>query len=53
MPKPLPTAAAVLVVLLFIAALALMTTGNLRVAALCFLSASLIIYFRETYLLDD
>ncbi|MDS0300110.1 hypothetical protein NDI76_15295 [Halogeometricum sp. S1BR25-6] len=53
MPELLPTAAAALVVLLFAAALALMASGDLRAAAFCFLGASLIIYFRETYLLDD
>ena len=53
MPKPLPTAAAALVVLLFAAALTLMSSGNLRAAAFCFIGASLVIYFRETYLLGD
>jgi uncharacterized membrane protein YjjP (DUF1212 family) len=53
MPKPLPTAAAALVVLLFAAALTLMANGDLRTAALCFIGASLTIYFREAYLLDD
>jgi hypothetical protein len=53
MPELAPTAAAALVVLLFAAALTLMARGDLRVAALCFLGASVTIYFRETYLLDD
>lgn len=53
MPKLLPTAAAALVVLLFVVALALMARNNLRAAALCFLAASLTIYFRENSLLGD
>jgi hypothetical protein len=47
------TAAAVVVVLLFGAALISMTNGSLMLAGLSFLGASVLIYFRETRLLGD
>lgn len=43
-----PTALAALAALLVGVALWAMTAGNLQVAGLCFLSASLVIYLRET-----
>jgi hypothetical protein len=43
-----PTALAVVAVALILVALAAMTTGDLRIAGLSFLSASLVIYLRET-----
>lgn len=46
------TGAAVLAVALFGVALFGMTTGDLRVAGFSFLCASLVIYLRESYLLD-
>lgn len=52
MGRVLATAAAALAVGLFGVALLLLTVGNLRVAGLTFLSASLVIYFRETRLVD-
>lgn len=45
--KPLPTALAVVSVALMATALALMTVGDLFVAGLCFLCASVLLYFRE------
>lgn len=44
------TAAAALSVLLFGIALVAMTNGSLRVAGVSFLSASIVIYLRETIL---
>lgn len=53
MVRLLPTLAAVLAGLLVVVALALAAAGDLAIAGLCFLGASLVIYFRETTLLDD
>ncbi|MFH5801401.1 hypothetical protein [Haladaptatus sp. CMAA 1911] len=47
------TAAAALSVLLFVIALAAMTNGSLRVAGVSFLSASIVIYLRETMLTES
>ena len=47
------TGAAVLAAVLFGVALLAMTARDLRVAGFCFLSAALVIYVRETYLLED
>jgi hypothetical protein len=47
------TGAAVVAAGLFGFALLAMTARDLRVAGFCFLSAALVIYVRETYLLDD
>jgi hypothetical protein len=47
------TGAAVLAVALFGVALLAMTARDLRVAGFCFLSAALVIYVRETYLVED
>ncbi|WP_227356508.1 hypothetical protein [Haladaptatus salinisoli] len=44
--------AVVLVLLLFGIALLAMSSGDFRVAGLCFLSAMVVIYFRETRLVD-
>jgi uncharacterized protein YjeT (DUF2065 family) len=46
----LSTAAAALIVVLFGAAVVSMANGSLRVAGFCFLSASVVIYFRATRL---
>ncbi|WP_435102037.1 hypothetical protein [Halarchaeum sp. P4] len=46
----LATLAAACIVALFAVALTAMTVGRLRVAGLIFLSASVLIYFRETHL---
>ncbi|MFC7165313.1 hypothetical protein [Halospeciosus flavus] len=46
------TIAALGVALLFAVALFAMTVGELQVAGFCFLSASLLIYLRERYLVD-
>jgi len=46
------TAAAVVAVVLFGAALVAMTGREFRIAGFCFLSASLVIYGRERFLLD-
>lgn len=48
----LATGAAAVAVLLFAVALLMMTWGNLQVAGFCFLSASLVIYLRETRFVD-
>jgi hypothetical protein len=48
MGSVVPTVLAVLAVGLFVAALVAMAAGELLVAGLCFLSASVVIYFRET-----
>jgi hypothetical protein len=47
MENALATAAAVFVVVLFAVALLAMAAGNLAIAGVVFLSASLVIYFRE------
>lgn len=52
MSAPMATGVAALVVLLFAAALAAMSIGEFGAAGLCFLSASLLIYLRETRLVD-
>lgn len=44
--------AVVLVLLLFGIALLAMSSGDFRVAGFCFLSAMVVIYFRETRLVD-
>ena len=49
----LATAAAGLAILLFGAALLAMTSGDFQVAGFSFLSASVVIYLRETYLVSD
>ncbi|WP_227378229.1 hypothetical protein [Haladaptatus halobius] len=49
----LATAAAGLVLLLFSIALLAMSSGNLQVAGLCFLSAAIVIYLRETRLVNS
>lgn len=46
------TAAAVVAVVLFGAALLGMSSGNFRLAGFSFLCASLTIYLRETYLIE-
>jgi len=46
------TAIAVFVVVLFGVALVSMSTGALRIAGLCFLSASVLMYVRETRFVD-
>jgi hypothetical protein len=48
MGSVVPTVLAVLAVGLIVAALVAMAAGALLVAGLCFLSASVVIYFRET-----
>ncbi|WP_251328101.1 hypothetical protein [Haloplanus pelagicus] len=50
MPDPVPTALALLTVAAFAAALWLLAAGRLTVAGLSFLSASILIYFRERWL---
>ena len=52
MSRVVATALALLAVLLFAGALAAMASGDLRVAGLSFLSASLVIYVRETRFVD-
>ena len=47
MVRPAPTALAVLATALIGTALFAMTIRELQIAGLCFLSASLVIYFRE------
>lgn len=47
------TLAALVAVALFLVALVGMTLRDFRVAGFCFLSASIVIYVRETYLLAD
>lgn len=47
------TAAAALAVLLVVAALVSMANRELAVAGFCFLSASVVIYFRATRLVDN
>jgi hypothetical protein len=47
------TAAAALVVVLFVVALVSLANGDLRAAGFSFLSASVLIYVRETYLLEE
>lgn len=53
MVKLIPTGLAVLTLVLFAGALLAMSAGQLTVAGLCFLSASIVIYFRETRLRDQ
>jgi hypothetical protein len=53
MVNVLATALAVLAVVLFVVALFAMSAGNFRIAGACFLSASLVIYLRETRVLGD
>ena len=48
MANLLATALAVLAVVLVVNALLSMSAGNLRIAGLSFLSASLVVYLRET-----
>ena len=50
--NPLAAAAAVLVVLLFGAGLVAMSSGEFAAAGACFLTASVLIYLRETRLGD-
>lgn len=52
MSEYVSTALVVLVVALFALALYAMAVGRLAVAGLCFLSASIVIYLRETRLQD-
>jgi hypothetical protein len=52
MARLLATGAALVAVVLFGAALLLMTGRDLRTAGFLFLSAALVIYVRETYLVD-
>lgn len=47
------TAAAGVVVVFFAVALAAMTGGSYRIAGVLFLSASVVIYLRETYLVES
>ncbi len=53
MANVLATAAAGLVILLFGIALLTMSSGNFQVAGLCFLSAMIAIYLRETRLVNS
>jgi hypothetical protein len=53
MANLLATAAAAVAVLLFGIALVFMMDGQLSIAGLCFLSASLVIYFRATRLVEN
>lgn len=46
------TGAALFAAVLFGVALLAMTVRNFRVAGFCFLSAALVIYVRETYLIE-
>jgi hypothetical protein len=52
MVEMIRTVLAALAVVLFATALAAMTAQRLRVAGFCFLSASLVIYVRETRTAD-
>lgn len=52
MARVAPTALALLAALLIAAALVSMASNDLRIAGLCFLSASLVIYLRETRFAD-
>lgn len=49
MPEAVPTVLALLTVVAFAAALWLMAAGRLSLAGLSFLSASILIYFRERW----
>jgi len=51
--KLLPTALAVVAIALMVTALVLMTVEDLFVAGLCFLCASVLLYFREQRLRAD
>jgi uncharacterized membrane protein len=53
MVNVLATAAALVVVALFGAALLALSAGNLQVAGFSFLAASLVIYLRETRLVGN
>jgi len=53
MAELIPTGLALLAVALFALALLAMSTDRLTVAGLCFLSASIVIYLRETRLQDE
>jgi len=53
MVEMIRTVLAALAVVLFATALAAMTAQRLRVAGFCFLSASLVIYVRETRTADE
>lgn len=53
MANSLATAAAAFAVLLVVAALVLMANRQLAVAGFCFLSASIVIYFRATRLVEN
>jgi hypothetical protein len=52
MQKQLATVAVVVVLALFAVALYWMTVGDYTAAGLCFLSASIVIYFRENWLVN-
>lgn len=52
MTDVVPTGLAVLAVALMLTAVVMMTEGELLLAGLSFLSASLLIYFRETKFVD-
>lgn len=52
MVQLLPTALAAVVVFLFVTGLVAMTVEELTIAGLCFLSASIVIYLRETRTVD-
>lgn len=52
MVELIPTGLAVLAVALFAGAILAMSADRLTIAGLCFLSASIVIYFRETRLRD-
>lgn len=52
MQNPLATVAVVIVLVLFGFALYWMSVGDYTVAGLCFLSASIVIYYRENRLVD-
>ncbi|MFB6297786.1 MAG: hypothetical protein ABEH56_04625 [Salinirussus sp.] len=51
--KPIPTALAVLSVLLFGIALWMMRAGNFAMAGMSFLGVALVIYFRENRLKQE
>lgn len=53
MVETVPTALALLAVALFAVALFAMSRGSLAVAGMSFLSASVVIYLRESRLEDD
>ncbi|WP_327053926.1 hypothetical protein [Halomicrococcus gelatinilyticus] len=53
MTQVIPTVLAVVAVGLMVVALLAMASQNLAVAGMCFLSASLVIYLRETRFRND